>query len=222
MNVLDWLLVVLVAAYALSGYWQGFITGAFATAGLLLGGLFGVWLAPKALGNANPSMWVSLGALFIVILAASLGQGILQYAGARVRDRIRWRPVRFVDAVGGAIALYVDDNNRNRALIGWTVAAAANAGCAFGLMPAKNAESVVRNKFLPDDIVDCVSEMSNVLSSALEKGDNPHVKLQQVYSPAAMAPYEIAKLMYEHFERMDFEMDVPGYGSGRLAVSMRV
>ena len=102
MNILDWVLVVLVAAYALSGYWQGFVTGAFATAGLLLGGLFGVWLAPQALGNANPSVWVSLGALFIVILSASLGQGLLQYAGARVRDRITWQPVRFVDAVGGA------------------------------------------------------------------------------------------------------------------------
>ena len=130
----------------------------------------------------------------------------------------RSRKLSSVDAVGGAIALYVDDNNRNRALIGWNVAAAANAGCAFGLMPAKTAESVVRDKFLPADIVDCVSEMSNVLSSALEKGDNPHVKLQQVYSPAAMAPNEIAKLMYEHFERMDFEMDVPGYGTGLFSV----
>jgi len=101
-NVLDWLLVVLVLVYALSGYWQGFVTGAFATAGLLLGGFIGVWLAPKALGNANPSVWVSLGALFIVILSASIGQGLLQYAGARVRDRITWRPVRLVDAVGGA------------------------------------------------------------------------------------------------------------------------
>ena len=39
MNVLDWCLVALVGIYALSGYWQGFVTGAFATAGLLLGGL---------------------------------------------------------------------------------------------------------------------------------------------------------------------------------------
>ena len=39
MNLLDWLLVALVLTYALSGYWQGFVTGAFATAGLLLGGL---------------------------------------------------------------------------------------------------------------------------------------------------------------------------------------
>ncbi len=61
MNFLDWCLVVLTLAYAVSGYWQGFIAGAFATAGLLLGGLAGIWLAPILLGEAAPSLWVSLG-----------------------------------------------------------------------------------------------------------------------------------------------------------------
>ncbi len=103
MNFLDWLLLVLVFAYALSGYWQGFVTGAFATAGLLLGGLLGVWIAPLALGDANPSLLVSLGALFIVILSASLGQALLQFAGARIRDKITWQPARALDAVGGAL-----------------------------------------------------------------------------------------------------------------------
>jgi S1-C subfamily serine protease len=103
MNLLDWFLVVLVLAYALSGYWQGFVTGAFATAGLLLGGLLGIWLAPIALGNAEPSLLVSLGALFIVIVTASLGQAAFQYAGARIRDTITWQPIRAVDAVGGAV-----------------------------------------------------------------------------------------------------------------------
>jgi S1-C subfamily serine protease len=102
-NVLDWLLLLLVAAYALSGYWQGFVTGAFATAGLLFGGLLGIWLAPIALGQADPSIWVSLGALFIVILSASIGQALLQYAGARIRDKITWQPARALDAVGGAV-----------------------------------------------------------------------------------------------------------------------
>ena len=102
MNLLDWLLVLLVVAYALSGYWQGFVTGAFATIGLLLGGLFGIWLAPQALGDAAPSLWVSLGALFIVILSATIGQAMFQYAGAKVRDKITWQPARAVDAVGGA------------------------------------------------------------------------------------------------------------------------
>ena len=37
-----------------------------------------------------------------MILAASLGQGLLQYVGARIRDRITWQPARAIDAVGGA------------------------------------------------------------------------------------------------------------------------
>src|SRR3954451_3748269 len=102
MNFLDWCLVVLTLAYALSGYWQGFITGAFATTGLLLGGLAGIWLAPLLLGDAAPSMWVSLGALFVVLVMASLGQAVLQFAGTRIRARITWQPIRAVDAVGGA------------------------------------------------------------------------------------------------------------------------
>jgi S1-C subfamily serine protease len=102
MNFLDWCLVVLVLAYAVSGYWQGFITGAFATIGLLAGGLLGIWLAPVLLGDASPSLWVSLGALFVVLVTASLGQAALQYAGTRLRATLTWQPIRAIDAVGGA------------------------------------------------------------------------------------------------------------------------
>lgn len=102
MNWLDWLLLLLVATYALSGYWQGFVTGAFATFGLLAGGIAGIVLAPVVLGGAEPGLWISLGALFIVILCASVGQAACQYLGARVRSHITWQPARSVDAVGGA------------------------------------------------------------------------------------------------------------------------
>jgi S1-C subfamily serine protease len=102
MNPLDILLLVLVLAYAVSGYWQGFVTGAFATVGLLLGGLSGVLLSPRLLGQAQPSVWVSLGALLIVLVCASVGQAVLQLVGTRIRERIRWQPVRALDAVGGA------------------------------------------------------------------------------------------------------------------------
>ncbi len=102
MNVLDWSLVVITIAYALSGYWQGFITGAFATTGLLLGGLAGFWLAPILLGEASQTLWVSLGALFVVLVMASVGQALLQYVGSRLRARVTWQPIRAVDAVGGS------------------------------------------------------------------------------------------------------------------------
>ena len=138
MNLLDWLLIVLVLAYALSGYWQGFITGAFATGGLLLGGLFGVWLAPVALGDANPSLMVSLGALFIVILSASLGQATLQFAGSRIRDRITWQPVRALDAVGGAALSAVAV-----LIVAWALGVAISGSRIGGITPLVRSSAVL-------------------------------------------------------------------------------
>ncbi|GAA2139518.1 MarP family serine protease [Nocardioides koreensis] len=138
MNMLDWLLVVLVLAYALSGYWQGFITGAFATAGLLLGGLFGVWLAPVALGDATPSLLVSLGALFIVILSASLGQAMLQFAGAKIRDRITWQPIRALDAVGGAAL-----SAAAVLLVAWALGVAISGTRIGGITPMVRSSTVL-------------------------------------------------------------------------------
>ncbi len=138
MNLLDWLLVALVLAYALSGYWQGFITGAFATGGLLLGGLFGVWLAPVALGDANPSLMVSLGALFIVILAASLGQATFQFAGSRLREKVTWQPARALDAIGGALlsAFAV-------LLVAWALGVAISGSRIGGITPMVRGSTVL-------------------------------------------------------------------------------
>ncbi|MGY2700788.1 MarP family serine protease [Nocardioides sp. HB32] len=138
MNLLDWLLIVLVLAYALSGYWQGFITGAFATGGLLLGGLFGVWLAPVALGDANPSLMVSLGALFIVILSASLGQATLQFAGTRIRDRITWQPARALDAIGGAALSAVAV-----LIVAWALGVAISGSRITGITPLVRSSAVL-------------------------------------------------------------------------------
>jgi S1-C subfamily serine protease len=162
-NALDWLLIVLVLAYALSGYWQGFITGAFATAGLLLGGLFGVWLAPVALGDASPSLMVSLGALFIVILAASLGQAALQLAGARIRERITWQPARAVDAAGGAVlsALAV-------LLVAWALGVAIS-GSRIGSVTPLVRESAVLGKVnaaLPATASSVLEAFNNVVGTS--------------------------------------------------------
>ena len=83
MNLLDWCWSSLVLAYAVSGYWQGFVTGAFATAGLLLGGLLGVWLAPDRARRRRPRRcWSRWARCSSCILCASLGQALLQFVGA--------------------------------------------------------------------------------------------------------------------------------------------
>jgi S1-C subfamily serine protease len=130
MNFLDWCLVVLALAYALSGYWQGFIAGAFATAGLVLGGLVGIWLAPVLLGDAAPSLWVSLGALFVVLVMASIGQAALQFIGTRLRAKLTWQPIRAVDAVGGAALSMVAV-----LLVAWMLGVAISGSRIPGISP---------------------------------------------------------------------------------------
>jgi S1-C subfamily serine protease len=161
-NLLDWLLVALVLTYALSGYWQGFVTGAFATAGLLVGGLLGVWLAPIALGDANPSVLVSLGALFIVILAATFGQTAFQYAGAKLRDRIKWQPFRAVDAVGGAVL-----SGAAVLLVAWALGVAIAGSGISGITPLVRESTVLKkvDEALPESADGVLRAFNNVVGT---------------------------------------------------------
>ena len=164
MNALDWLLLALVAAYALSGYWQGFVTGAFATLGLLLGGALGIWVAPLALGDVAPSIWVSLGALFIVILAASLGQAVFQYAGARLRERIKWQPIRAVDAVGGAMLSAVAV-----LVVAWALGVAVSGSRIGVVTPLVRNSTVLAmvNNALPESASQGLQSFNNVVGNSV-------------------------------------------------------
>jgi S1-C subfamily serine protease len=161
-NLLDWLLVGLVLTYALSGYWQGFVTGACATAGLLLGGLAGVWLAPIALGDANPSVLVSLGALFVVILSASLGQAVFQYAGARLRDTISWQPFRAVDAAGGAVL-----SGAAVLLVAWALGVAVAGSGISGITPLVRDSAILKrvDQTLPASAANVLKAFNNVVGT---------------------------------------------------------
>lgn len=162
MNGLDWVLVVVVVLYAVSGYWQGFVTGAFATCGLLLGGAFGIWLAPTVLGDSAPSVWVTTGALFIVILSASVGQAVLQYLGARARDKITWQPVRALDAIGGAAL-----SSAAVLLVAWALGVAVS-GSSLGAITPLVRESAILGKVnatMPASSAKALSSFNDVVGT---------------------------------------------------------
>jgi S1-C subfamily serine protease len=163
MNFLDWCLVVLTLAYALSGYWQGFIAGACATAGLLLGGLAGIWLAPVLLGDAAPSLWVSLGALFVVLVMASVGQAILQYVGTRLRARLTWQPIRALDAIGGAALSVVAV-----LLVAWMLGVAISGSRIPGISPQVRDSRILVgvNKVMPMGAQQALRSFDSVVGSS--------------------------------------------------------
>lgn len=163
MNVLDWFLLVLVLAYAVSGYWQGFISGAFATLGLLLGGLLGIWLAPQLLGDSAPALWVSLAALFVVLVCASFGQAVLQYAGSRIRDRITWQPARALDAIGGAALSMVAV-----LVVSWALGVAVSgASLPWVSKQVRSSEVLSRvDEVMPKEAVDALDSFNDVVGSS--------------------------------------------------------
>ncbi|MGA8988405.1 MarP family serine protease [Aeromicrobium sp.] len=103
MNSLDVILVVILFAYAISGYVQGLVVNLIATIGLLIGGLLAVALVPKFLAGGTPTLSSSLLALGLVVGAGAIGQGVGTYVGTDLRNGLRWRPLRWVDAVGGSV-----------------------------------------------------------------------------------------------------------------------
>ena len=78
----------------------------------------------------HPSLWVSLGALFVVLVMASLGQAVLQYAGTRLRARITWQPIRAVDASAAPLLSVVAV-----LLVAWMLGVAISGSRIPGISP---------------------------------------------------------------------------------------
>jgi S1-C subfamily serine protease len=167
-NALDWLLVALVLAYAVSGYWQGFIAGAFATGGLLMGGVLGIWLVPhlltpQLLGNAGDALWVSVAALLIVLLSACFGQAVLQFAGARIRNHLRWQPMRALDAVGGAVL-----STAAVLAVAWALGVAVSGARLSWASDEVRTSTVLQrvNAVMPAAALEGLSEFNDVVGSS--------------------------------------------------------
>jgi len=123
-DVLDIVLLVLVLAFAVSGYRQGFIIGLLSFVGFLGGGVLGAFVAPSiARKFVDNSAQQALLAIVIVFLLASIGQFLASSVGAAVRSRVTWNTAALVDALGGAVVSIV-----SVLLVAWLIGSAvANA-----------------------------------------------------------------------------------------------
>ncbi len=103
-DLLDLVLLVLAAAFAVAGYRQGFIIGVLSFAGFTGGAFLGIYLAPgiaRAV-TAQQNLQAVL-AIIGVFLAAMVGMLITSTLGVRLRSRLRRRPSTVIDSIGGAI-----------------------------------------------------------------------------------------------------------------------
>jgi S1-C subfamily serine protease len=163
-NFLDLLLILLTLAYGVSGYWQGFVTGASATVGLLIGGLLGIVVIPHLLGGFEPSVGLSLIALVTVLVTASVGQALGAYGGGWIRSHITWEPVRALDAVGGALLSMVAV-----LVVCWAIGYAVS-GARLPAIAEEVRESVVLDRVdeaMPNVADEALSAFNEVVASDL-------------------------------------------------------
>lgn len=162
--MLDWILLLFVVLYALSGYQQGFIVGSASTFGLLAGGFIGVQVTPLLLDGFDPGLSVSLAALLLVLACAFVGQATGAYAGGQLRGRVTWQPARVLDAVGGA-ALSV----AAMLVIAWVLGVAASGADLRGLNKEVRTSSVLStvDRALPGGSDRVLSAFNALVDSSL-------------------------------------------------------
>jgi S1-C subfamily serine protease len=161
-DLLDVILVVLAAAFAVDGYRQGFVVGALGVIGFLGGAAAGAVLSPgvaQALVR-SPSQQ-ALVAIVVVFLVALTGQLLASLAGAALRSRLAWRPATVMDAAGGAAV-----SAMSVLLIAWFIGSAV-ASAPFPAVARQVDYSVVLRgvgSLLPDPAHDMFSGFGRMLA----------------------------------------------------------
>ena len=137
-DVLDLILIVVVAAFAVSGYRQGFIVGILSffgfVGGALLGAEFGPSIAHAIVGGQTQQDVV---AVVVLVAFAVIGQFVASAIGAAMRSTVTWHPATVVDSAGGAVVSIV-----SVLLIAWVVGSVLN-GSPFPVVDQQVNNSLV-------------------------------------------------------------------------------
>lgn len=129
-------------------------------------------------------------------------------------------PVMAADLPTTLVALYVDDTGRLSAVQGLDLPLAAYSSAALGLMPATVAHESVEDEGLSPSLAENVAEVCNILTGLLNREDGPHLRLHQVCLPGQAVPPDAAAHLLALGRRLDVEIGIPRYGSGKLTVAL--
>jgi uncharacterized membrane protein required for colicin V production len=105
MNYFDYLILILLAISAFSGFKAGLIQTVFKTIGCVAGGVAGVALAINYLDSLESEIYLLGGLILSVITFAILGEFLLGRLGLLFRKALFIPPFKLIDsALGGALS----------------------------------------------------------------------------------------------------------------------
>lgn len=176
LNVIDWLIILLVIVVAYTGWTHGLVVGLLSFVGFVGGAAAGLLLVPRLLGGLGPGLGVSVLAVILVLIVASIGQGLLAWAGSWIRSKVSSAPARNFDAAGGAIL----------GVAGLLIAAWA-VGLAVSTAAIPHASGAVRESTIlraVDNVVPVSpDQVQNAFSEVVAAGGFPEVVAPWVPEP---------------------------------------
>lgn len=123
MDLLDILLLLVVLAYAASGYRRGLVAGCVSLAGFVGGAVVGVWILPWVMDLVVPGTTrATVAAVFTVLLPAVVGHELAGRLALRLRRELDRGPLRVADGIGGAVA-----NSVAVLIVAWVAASVLGA-----------------------------------------------------------------------------------------------
>ena len=161
--MLDLILLVVIAAFATSGYRQGFIVGVLSFCGFVGGALLGAEFGPsisRALVGGQTQQDVI--AMVLLVGFAVIGQFVASSIGAAMRSTVTWRSATVLDSVGGALVSVV-----SFLLIAWVVGSVLN-GSPFPLVDGQVNNSLVLqtvDRFVPSPARTMFSDFRRLLAT---------------------------------------------------------
>jgi len=134
-------------------------------------------------------------------------------------DGLDVKPGKSFDVVSSAswIGLYVSDDGKPVAACAADTALAAHAGAALSMLPANAAKEAIKSLNFSPTMLANLQEIMNICSRLLMSEASPHLRLDSLQSSKALAP-EVTTVFRSARGRIDFELTVPKYGTGTLAV----
>jgi S1-C subfamily serine protease len=161
-DLLDIALLVIAAAFAVSGYRQGFIVGSLSfigfVGGAVLGAQFGPAIARAIVGGLTQQDVV---AVILLVSFAIIGQFIASSIGAAVRDSMTSPSSTTVDAIGGSAVSVL-----SMLLIAWSIGSVLTAS-SFPVVVSQVNNSVVlgtMDKIMPSQAKTMFSDFRRLLA----------------------------------------------------------
>jgi S1-C subfamily serine protease len=162
-DLLDLALVVIAAAFAVSGYRQGFIVGSLSFLGFIGGTVLGAEFGPgisRALVGGQTQQDVV--AVILLVSAAIIGQFVASSIGTAMRQTMTGRSTTQLDAVGGAMVSVL-----SVLLIAWAIGSVLTASPFPVVDQQVNNSAVLRtiDRVMPSQARTMFSDFRRLLDS---------------------------------------------------------